>query len=198
LRYFPDGDDDRPGAHLHRKTFLNPLVPFGLAAAAIAVLLHLLNLRKVRTVDFSTLTFPKELQQSRIRRLKLQQILLLLVRRLKVVYMMLAFARPALRGNLPAGTGSTAGSSVRLLPVDAGGDPLPNAAADSVVVLSRIFERNRPVEVSVAVGEEGDLAGHRNGGEEHGERRREDEGGLLVPAAPMVLAVLLVMDGSWR
>ena len=42
-------------------TFLNPFVLFGLAAAAIPLVLHLLNIRKLRTIEFSTLTFLKEL-----------------------------------------------------------------------------------------------------------------------------------------
>ncbi len=46
-------------------TFLNPFLLFGLATAAIPVILHLLNLRKLRTIDFSTRTFLKEIQQSR-------------------------------------------------------------------------------------------------------------------------------------
>jgi hypothetical protein len=96
-------------------TFLNPLLLFGLAAAAIPVILHLLNLRKLRTIDFSTLTFLKELQQSRIRRLKLRQILLLIVRTLMVAFIVLAFARPALRGSLPAGFGTSAGSTVAIV-----------------------------------------------------------------------------------
>src|ERR1051326_5218888 len=68
-----------------RMTFLNPLVLFGLVAAAIPVILHLLNLRKLRTIEFSTLTFLKELQQTKIRRLKLRQLLLLIVRTLLVL-----------------------------------------------------------------------------------------------------------------
>jgi len=96
-------------------TFLNPLLLFGLAAAAIPVILHLLNLRKLRTVDFSTLTFLKELQQSKVRRLKLRQILLLIVRTLMVVFIVLAFARPALRGSLPSAFGSDAGSTIAIV-----------------------------------------------------------------------------------
>jgi hypothetical protein len=96
-------------------TFLNPFLLFGLAAAAIPVILHLLNLRKLKTIDFSTLTFLRELQQSRIRRLKLRQILLLIVRTLMVVFIVLAFARPAMKGSLPAGFGGNASSSVAIV-----------------------------------------------------------------------------------
>lgn len=92
-------------------TFLNPLVLFALAAAAIPVLLHLLNLRKLHTVEFSTLTFLKELQQTKIRRLKIRQLLLLLIRTLLVILIVLAFARPALRGSLLGHIGSHAHST---------------------------------------------------------------------------------------
>jgi hypothetical protein len=80
-------------------TFLNPLVLLAMAAAGIPLLLHLLNLRKLRTVEFSSLRFLKELQKTRIRRLKLRQILLLILRMLLVAFAVLAFARPALRGS---------------------------------------------------------------------------------------------------
>jgi len=93
-------------------TFLNPLVLFGLAAAAIPVILHLLNLRKLRVIEFSTLTFLKELQQSKIRRLKLRQLLLLLLRTLLIISIIFAFARPALRGTMLGNFGSHANSTV--------------------------------------------------------------------------------------
>src|ERR1041385_103167 len=92
--------------------FLNPLVLFGLAAAAIPLILHLLNLRKLRTIHFSALTFLKELQQTRIRRLKLKQMLLLLIRTLLIAFIVLAFARPALHGTVFGPFGSHANSSI--------------------------------------------------------------------------------------
>lgn len=93
-------------------TFLNPLVLFGLVAAAIPLILHLLNLRKLRTIEFSTLAFLKELQQTKIRRLKLRQLLLLIVRTLLLIFIILAFARPALRGSFLPGFGAQAHSTV--------------------------------------------------------------------------------------
>lgn len=82
-------------------SFLNPLVLFGLAAASIPLLLHLLNLRKLRTVEFSTLRFIKELQRTQIRTLKLQQILLLILRTLIIVFAVFAFSRPVIDSALP-------------------------------------------------------------------------------------------------
>jgi hypothetical protein len=81
-------------------TFLNPLVLLALAAASIPLLLHLLNRSRLRTVEFSSLRFLKELQKTRIRRIKVNNILLMLLRIGLVVFAVLAFARPALRGSL--------------------------------------------------------------------------------------------------
>lgn len=81
-------------------TFLNPLVLFGLAAASIPILLHLLNLRKLKTIEFSTLRFLKELQKSKIRKLKLRQIILLILRTLIIISIVLAFARPTIEGSI--------------------------------------------------------------------------------------------------
>jgi len=81
--------------------FLNPFVLIGLAAAGIPVLLHLLNLRRLRVVEFSTLRFLQELQQTRVRRLKMQQILLLVLRTLLVLFVVLAFARPTIPTVVP-------------------------------------------------------------------------------------------------
>lgn len=76
--------------------FFNPWMLLGLAAAAIPILLHLLHLRKLRTIEFSTLRFLQQLQRTQVRRLKLQQWLLLLLRTAVVVFAVLAFARPVI------------------------------------------------------------------------------------------------------
>lgn len=81
-------------------TFLNPLALIGLLAALIPLIFHLLNLRKLKTIEFSTLTFLKELQETKIRRLKLRQILLLIIRTLMIIFIVLAFSRPALKGTM--------------------------------------------------------------------------------------------------
>jgi hypothetical protein len=80
-------------------TFLNPFVLFGLAAAAIPILIHLLNKRKLRTIEFSTLTFLKELQKNQMRKITIRQWLLLLLRMLMIIFLVLAFSRPALKGH---------------------------------------------------------------------------------------------------
>ena len=78
-------------------TFLNPAILFGLIAASIPIVLHFLNLRKLKRVEFSTLTFLKELQKTKIKRIKLKQWLLLLLRIAIIIFLVMAFARPTVK-----------------------------------------------------------------------------------------------------
>ncbi len=81
-------------------TFLNPTFLFALFASAIPILIHILNLRRLKTVDFSNLKFLKELQRSRIKAIKIKQIILLILRVLAIVFLVLAFSRPVIKGYL--------------------------------------------------------------------------------------------------
>jgi hypothetical protein len=89
-------------------TFLNPAILFGLLAASIPILIHLLNLRKLKKIDFSTLQFLKELQKNKIRKIKLKQWLLLALRVLIILCIVTVFARPTLVGVSIGGTTSAA------------------------------------------------------------------------------------------
>lgn len=88
--------------------FLNPAVLFGLLAASIPVIIHLFNLRKLKKIEFSTLTFLKELQKNKIRKIKLKQWILLALRVLIILFIVMAFARPALQSIQIGGTTSAA------------------------------------------------------------------------------------------
>ncbi|HKI78731.1 MAG TPA: BatA domain-containing protein, partial [Ignavibacteriaceae bacterium] len=88
--------------------FLNPAILFGLFAASIPVLIHMLNLRKLKRIDFSTLAFLKELQKNKIRKIKFKQWLLLALRILIILFIVLAFARPTIKGIAIGGTTSAA------------------------------------------------------------------------------------------
>ena len=83
--------------------FLNPLFLFGLGAAALPVLIHLFTRRKPREVRFPSLDFLSEVNQSEIRRLRLKQWLLLVLRTLAVACMALAMARPSMQGGARGG-----------------------------------------------------------------------------------------------
>lgn len=81
--------------------FLNPFVLFGLLASSIPIIIHLINLRKQKKVEFSSLKFLKELQNTKIRNIKLRQILLLILRTLLITFIVLAFARPTIQNSIP-------------------------------------------------------------------------------------------------
>ncbi len=113
--------------------FLNPLFLFGLGAAAIPVLIHLFTRRKPREVRFPSLDFLSEVNQSEIRRLRLKQWLLLLLRTLALALLAMAMARPSMQGG--ARGGSAASTLVALVDVsgsmgapDADGRPLTATA----------------------------------------------------------------------
>lgn len=91
--------------------FLNPTVLFGLLAASIPVLIHLLNLRKLKKIEFSTLAFLKELQKTKIRRIKLKQWILLALRILLILLLVSAFARPTIESVTLGGASSAAKTS---------------------------------------------------------------------------------------
>jgi Aerotolerance regulator N-terminal/von Willebrand factor type A domain len=93
-------------------TFLNPAILFGLFAAAIPIALHFLNLRKLKKVEFSTLSFLKELQKTKIRKLKLKQLLLLLIRTFIIIILVAAFARPVIKTSFGNGSSSAQTSAV--------------------------------------------------------------------------------------
>ena len=118
-------------------TFLNGALLFASFAALLPLLIHLISRRRVATVDFSSLRFLKELERKRIRRVRLRQILLLIVRSLIILAAALALARPTLKGPLAGGGGAHARTSVAIVIDDSasmrraadGGDLLADALA---------------------------------------------------------------------
>ncbi len=92
-------------------SFLQSLFLAGLAAAAIPVLIHLLNRPRARVIRFSSLEFVKRLQIRKSKRLRIREILLLILRVLLIALLAFAFARPALRGTLARGLGGTVRTS---------------------------------------------------------------------------------------
>lgn len=95
--------------------FLNPSILLGLLASAIPILIHLLNLRKLNRVEFSTLDFLKELQKNKIKKVKIKQWVLLLLRVLIILFIVLSFARPTLENTTLAGTSASSVSSVFII-----------------------------------------------------------------------------------
>lgn len=95
--------------------FLNSIFLFALAAVTVPLLIHLFSRQRVKTVYFSSLEFLKVLQRQKMRRVKLRQLILLLLRTLIVLFVVLAFARPALKGVFSAGLSARARTTAVIL-----------------------------------------------------------------------------------
>lgn len=96
-------------------TFLNPLVLFGLLAASIPIIIHLLNLRKLKVVEFSSLQFLKEMQKNKMRKIRIKQILLLILRTLIIVFLVFSFSRPTIKNINIAELGSEVKNTIVLI-----------------------------------------------------------------------------------
>jgi uncharacterized membrane protein len=75
-------------------SFFSPLFLIGLTGASIPIIIHLLNRERARRVLFSSLRFIKNAHQANVKRHKLKQLILLLMRTLMLTILALAFARP--------------------------------------------------------------------------------------------------------
>ncbi len=96
-------------------TFLNGIFLVGLVAAAIPVIIHLLQRRRLPRLEFSDLRFLAPLNQQRMRSLNLRRLFLLVLRILIVALTAVAMARPSVRGTLTRLVPAQAHTSVLLL-----------------------------------------------------------------------------------
>lgn len=127
-------------------TFLNSAFLFSAFAALLPLVIHLISRRRVATVDFSSLRFLKELERRKIRRIRLRQIALLIVRSLIILSVALSLARPTLTGAAARGAGRARSSiaivldnSASMIRSGEGGDLLSSARARAAE-LARIFD----------------------------------------------------------
>lgn len=94
--------------------FLNPFFLLGVLAAALPIIIYLINLHKPQKVAFSTLSFFNELRKSTIRRIRIKQYILLVLRVLAVLALALALARPFLS---PTSTGTASSGGPKLVAI---------------------------------------------------------------------------------
>lgn len=120
-------------------TFLNVGFLFAALAALVPLIIHLISRRRLETVDWSSLRFFKELERKRIRRVRLRERLLLLIRSLIILAVALALARPTLSGTVLGGGG--------------------HAKTSIAIVLDNSASMSRSVEGGDLMGEAKDVAG---------------------------------------
>lgn len=78
-------------------SFLNPLMLFGLAAVSIPIIIHLLNRRKFKRVVWAAMRFLQLSVEQNQKRMRIEDLILLLLRCLLLGLIALALARPAWR-----------------------------------------------------------------------------------------------------
>ena len=78
-------------------SFLNIAVLIGLLGVSFPILIHLFARQKLKKIEFSSTEFLKIIYRQKMRRLKLKQLLLLILRCLAVFLIVFAFARPTFR-----------------------------------------------------------------------------------------------------
>ena len=83
--------------------FLNTTFLLGLVGIGIPILIHMFAKRQKKRIEFSSTIFLKQLQNQNIRKLKLKQLLLLILRCLAILFIVTAFARPTFRSNRNTG-----------------------------------------------------------------------------------------------
>lgn len=93
-------------------TFLNTAFLFALAAVSIPLIIHFLSKRRIKTIEFSSLKFLEQMQKNRMKWLKIKELILLVLRMIIIALIVMAFARPTLKGFLGS---SKATSSVVIL-----------------------------------------------------------------------------------
>ncbi len=87
-----------------RMGFLAPAFWLGLLAVSVPLIIHLIGRRRLRRQPFPTLAFFKRLQMTKMRRLRLKGLLLLLMRSLTLMLLAVAFLRPVIE-SVPIGAG---------------------------------------------------------------------------------------------
>lgn len=82
--------------------FLNAVLLFGLLGSLVPLVIHLLERRRLPTLQVPSLRFLRELNRRQMRRLELRRLLILIVRMLLVALIAFALARPTLTGPIAA------------------------------------------------------------------------------------------------
>jgi hypothetical protein len=95
--------------------FLNPIFLIGALAAGLPILVHLVRRTRAQKVQFPSLMFLRRIEQKTVRKRKLRNLLLLIMRCLALLLLALAFARPYLTSPSAAAATSSTASSVILL-----------------------------------------------------------------------------------
>jgi hypothetical protein len=95
--------------------FLNPLLLFGILGVASPIIIHLLAKKKVKRVMWAAMRFLKNVVEKNQQRLTIEDIVLLALRCLLLIFLALALARPSVKQGGFAGLGGNNATAILLL-----------------------------------------------------------------------------------
>ncbi len=130
--------------------FVNPALLAGLALAAAPIIIHLLYKRRFRVVDWAAMDFLLQADATNRRRLRLEDLILLLLRVALIVFIVGALARPVLRGYVGVGEDEKHIIIDDSLSMDAAhSDGLPIVRAQNIAArrIQQEIEQHRPFTV---------------------------------------------------
>jgi hypothetical protein len=81
-------------------TFLSPLFLIGISAAALPLLIHLIFKKKAKVLLFPSIIFLKEINREVVRRKRLEEIIVMILRMLVLILLSLFLSKPVLKTNL--------------------------------------------------------------------------------------------------
>ena len=88
-------------------SFLNAIMLAGIAAVSVPIIIHLLNRRKFKTITWAAMKFVKLSVDQNQRRMRIEDLILLLIRCALVALLALALARPASKDTASDALGQT-------------------------------------------------------------------------------------------
>ena len=95
--------------------FLNPIFLLGAIAAGLPVLVHLVRQTRAPRIQFASLMFLRKIEQKTIRRRKLRNLMLLLMRCAALLLLAFAFSRPFFTDSTPVSASGVHASTVVLV-----------------------------------------------------------------------------------
>ena len=82
-------------------TFLAPSNLWFLFAVGIPIIIHVFSRLRTKTIKFSSIRYIKQLETSSIRKVKIQELLLLFIRMMIITCLVLMFSQPYTKGFIP-------------------------------------------------------------------------------------------------
>ena len=136
--------------------FVAPLVLLGLGALAVPVFVHLIQRERKRVVEFPSLMFLRRIPYQSVRRRRIRDVLLLVMRLAALTLIVLAFARPFFRRDALAAAAQN-GAREAVIVVDTSysmgyGDRWPKAQAAARAAINALNPGDRASLVFFAAG----------------------------------------------